>query len=591
MARSKSSLRNASFDDVLPRLVTAYQSGRLVPFIGSGMSRPACSSWGQFVTRLEQRADPENTQAEPEQGSPEELVRRARHAVRQLKARDRSEFLDAMRHALFSAPQAQMPPQTRALAQLWWPLTISTNYDNYFAAAYLEKFPLRRLQILGRSAPDCQRVLHSIGDPASAILWAMQGFLDQPCSLPTNAARTNLADELVVGHEEYRGAAFRDLHFRRAFAEVLRSRSLLFLGSGIREPYVQDLFSEILELYGPSARPHYAILPVGEVDPEFMLARFQIVVVEYPPGAHDGLPKMIETLGAAIDSARRPTMFAWSARDMRDATHDAPELDVVDAALPLELERSACVGISASGPRGVYAFSRSMQAYLTSLGLPSDCPVETGDQRYVGRITDSDIFAVRARSDDNALALEHIHAAAMEFFELASRDYRVAHMQLLAAGDASSSQARDESWRRHSYSERYSFVQIVRAYADWRRAFPERELRLQLHVLAPQVHLELASGRIQVLELLTCSDMRFYAETIDADGSYERRLFQLPPTTELREVLDALHLPARGWRIELHPTPGMLLNEGDSIELSRTRNAKLFELGLVPGSTITFRRR
>jgi len=164
-------------------------------------------------------------------------------------------------------------------------------------------------------------------------------------------------------------------------------------------------------------------------------------------------------------------------------------------------------------------------------------------------------------------------------------------MQRLAAGDASSSEARDESWRRRSFSERYSFVQIVRAYADWRRENQAREFRRLLHVLAPQVHMQLSSGRIQVLELLTCSDLRFYAETIDADGSYERRLFQLPPTTELSEVLEALNLPSRGWRVELHPMPGMLIGEDDVTAVARTRSAKLFELGLVPGSTITFRRR
>lgn len=591
MARSKASRGGASFEAVLPRLVTAYQSGKLVPFIGSGMSRPACSSWEEFVVRLEQRADPEGAAGPGEVASPDTLIRRARIAVRQLKARDRAEFLDAMRFALFCAPDAAMPPQTRALAKLWWPLTISTNYDNYFAAAYLETFPQRRLQVLGRSAPDCQRVLHSISDPASAILWAMQGFLDAPCALPPNATRADLDDELVVGHEEYRGAAFRELHFRRAFAEVFRSRSLFFLGSGIREPYVQDLFSEILEIYGPSARPHYAILPAGEVDPDFLLARFQIVVVEYPPDAHGELPKMIETLASSVDSARRPTMFAWGARGQREAPRESPELDVVNAPLPLTLAPGACIGVSASGARGVYAFSRSIQAFLNELGVGADAPVDPGDERHVGRFARGDVFAVRARGDDDRLALEHIRTAALEFFELASRDFQVAHMQLLAAGDASSNEARDDNWRRRSYSERYSFVQVVRAYADWRRANPEREFRLLLHVLAPQVHLELASGRIQVLELLTCSDMRFYAETIDADGAYERRLFQLPPTTELREVLEALNLPARGWRIELHPTPGMLLGDGDSIEVSRTRSAKLFELGLVPGSTITFRRR
>ena len=43
--------------------------------------------------------------------------------------------------------------------------------------------------------------------------------------------------ELVVRHAEYRRAANRVPHFRRRFAELFRTRSLLFLGSGLAEPY------------------------------------------------------------------------------------------------------------------------------------------------------------------------------------------------------------------------------------------------------------------------------------------------------------------------------------------------------------------
>src|SRR5262249_44188633 len=44
------------FEQVLPRLVGDYESGRLVPFIGSGMSVGACTSWQTMIERLEQSA-------------------------------------------------------------------------------------------------------------------------------------------------------------------------------------------------------------------------------------------------------------------------------------------------------------------------------------------------------------------------------------------------------------------------------------------------------------------------------------------------------------------------------------------------------
>jgi hypothetical protein len=42
-----------SFTEILPRLAATYEAGRLVPFLGSGMSVPACTDWSSFVHGLE----------------------------------------------------------------------------------------------------------------------------------------------------------------------------------------------------------------------------------------------------------------------------------------------------------------------------------------------------------------------------------------------------------------------------------------------------------------------------------------------------------------------------------------------------------
>jgi len=43
-------------EDVLSRLVWSYERGRLVPFIGAGLSHPACRLWCPFVKQLEKAA-------------------------------------------------------------------------------------------------------------------------------------------------------------------------------------------------------------------------------------------------------------------------------------------------------------------------------------------------------------------------------------------------------------------------------------------------------------------------------------------------------------------------------------------------------
>jgi hypothetical protein len=49
-------IKGASFGTVLPRLVSAYEQGQLVPFFGAGLSHPTCHLWAPFVKKLSQEA-------------------------------------------------------------------------------------------------------------------------------------------------------------------------------------------------------------------------------------------------------------------------------------------------------------------------------------------------------------------------------------------------------------------------------------------------------------------------------------------------------------------------------------------------------
>ena len=69
-----------------------------------------------------------------------------------------------------------------------------------------------------------------------------------------------LAEQIVVGHQQYQLVMHREGAFRRAFSEVLRRRSLLFIGSGLQEDYLLNLFGEVQIMHGPGSLPHYALM-------------------------------------------------------------------------------------------------------------------------------------------------------------------------------------------------------------------------------------------------------------------------------------------------------------------------------------------
>jgi hypothetical protein len=166
------------FKAVVPWLVAAYENGKLVPFIGAGMSRPACADWLGLVKNLEDAAglDSDSTEA-----APSELIRRSNDCVRYLKAKQSSEFAEVLLAALRSPDwEKGIPKQTEALAQLWWPLVLSTNYDDYYVAAFKQRWQKDLFDVLGRSPADCQRVLSSLSTAGRSLLWALQGYLDCP---------------------------------------------------------------------------------------------------------------------------------------------------------------------------------------------------------------------------------------------------------------------------------------------------------------------------------------------------------------------------------------------------------------------------
>ncbi len=132
-------------------------------------------------------------------------------------------------------------------------------------------------------------------------------------SLKTPSQRRELVNQVVVGHQQYQRVINSEGHFRRAFAEVFRRRSLLFIGSGLLEDYLVNLFGEIIHYHGPGPYPHFALLSGSEAerfDPWFLENRLGVVPVFYK--SHTDLPGFLDELASALrwPGNRRPTVGA-----------------------------------------------------------------------------------------------------------------------------------------------------------------------------------------------------------------------------------------------------------------------------------------
>ena len=636
--------RSRGLDDWLDQLIVAYERGLLVPFIGAGMSHDVCRLWSPFVAELERLAGraPPTRRDDP--------THRAARAVRTLRLSKGEELGDVVAEALLSRGPGRPPPQTAALARVFWPLVVTTNYDDLYIAAaheiHLESShgPGRSgggrevpLLLLGRSPDDCRRILASLRQPDVPILWALQGFVggqaralasqtdDESARYSEYAAiheeraqMERLQRELVVGHAEYRRVALASEPFRRAFAELYRSRSLLFLGSGLRDTYFLDLFSEIIELYGPSPHPHYAVVAPGSADPDFLRLYFGIWVWET---RHANLTPLLKKLARRI-TGRRPRQLSWQVGGAHADGHESratrSKLRVVRGQLPTDVAEGERIVFSGGGTPGRFALSGIAAAYRDRNGIALDptqfvrvpIPPHGEAESFVWKHRDDSRFlAVNARLDPWTTRggrdrptdptrrpfVEEKRTAGgrvrrdIRLVTLAVRELLLVsqqpechhiHAMLLAAG------------RLRTFPQSYALMQMVRGWAAWQSSATGSLPDLSIYVTARDVLYDLDSGRLDLTRSLTPDVFEFWVEIDKRDAEPERYLEVSAADSPLRDVLKRFDIDRDGWKLDLWPQPSLEWGNWSVAGIETWERAfpgdvfTVERFGILPGSTL-----
>jgi hypothetical protein len=597
---------------MLARMVEACQTQKLVPFLGAGMSFDRLHLWDGFVEALEKESGTATESPDP--------AARAEKPVAVLRSVHGAKFPDYVQKALQNKAGEAVPAQTAALAKIAWPLTLTTNYDDLFLDAWLEEEARRKEKeaktyrkphvdiqhweypiVLGRSPKDCFRVLNSLRAPDQPIIWALQGFLGWQTateSLPAPSNRDELRNQLVVGHREYRRVTHREPHFRRAFSEVFRERSFLFLGSGLSDPYLLDLFSEIVELYGPSPRPHFVMTPGDKFPVDWYRESFGIHVVKLNGWAD--LPVVLTGIGEQVESKNSQRKRFEFTIDTRGGGQVELAIERGPLADPSPSRLGECLVYSAGG-----SAASSDTLRISSRGEDQMKRLELWDKRCFERISDrlvkihssgrdrnTDrqrtsliILAAIARAstssdgegderDDTAFRDARILAELFEeILRYADKNAcRYVRTMLLAAG------------ARATFPRYVALQELVRGFRDWAAERKQGTVeRVTINTEDEAVWSGVGSGRLDILELLNCSDTRYWVEVVGYDGWAQQSLRLEPGTTTLATVFDAVGLKNPDHLVSVYPPVG----EG---EKPRTRREigklTLSAFGVLPGSTL-----
>jgi hypothetical protein len=566
------------FEDVLPWLVSIYMRGRLVPFLGAGMSAPRLALWDDFVWKLEEQTP---HVCHPDASDAKKLLEvRAQRACATIQnAYGRKCFLDTIRCAL-KGKSEDMPAQTTSLAAIRWPLAVSTNYDDlYYGACRTGQTPQRGVdvQVIGRSPRDCKLVLCALHGPFERqYVWHVQGFLGGQFDGEIQGSVDHLEDlqeQLVVGHAEYRRATNAQPHFRRCFGEMFSSCSFLFLGSDLSEDYFLNLFGEALELRGPSAVPHFALARKGDMDTHFLADQMNITVCEFDD--YSELPGWLTRLRTEIESPQiRSTKWSFAIRD------EPPSVSGLEITVGNPCLRP--------GPDEVIALIAPREqaldgSVLKDMHMASDLEPATLQEigNHVVKYA-ANLYAVTALCTGN----EYDDAVAEATGELLNeidgqsnggpKGRQSVHLQWSSSGG--------------TVPREFGFMELIRAFGQWRRDHPKSNLRAIVHIDS-DLALNLTAGRIDVHELLSSEFVRFWA-VVSPGGRQEptRRILHYRTQAKLCEVLEELGVPYENgvaeWSVSVFPSPRRDPANKEDMKTAVLRDRTLLSIGVIFGSTL-----
>ena len=577
-------------------LYNYYKKGVLVPFTGAGMSMNACNDWAGLVKKLEDLTGVIEKQST-------DFTQRSFHIMEHLRKSEPTEIANTIRAALYTSNSDHPTNSNAALARLYWPLVITTNYDdNYLVAksSHFAKVKKKRhgsriggtdLRLYGRSRLSCSALRDQLLFPDSESLWAIQGFLRPRTNLRSfintqGYKKTHeLEDEIVLGHSEYRQAANNSEHFRRTFSNVFLNNSLLFLGSSLSEPYFMTLFDEVIEGYGWPKYPHFALIKKGKIDAEFLHAQYNIIAYEYKE--HNEVVEVLDRLFSLQEKKSYRALKTEFSVTHRTAVQGRPNLNQVPASGSFSIctrglptfeslgSEKEVIAISAglkaadtADHRGRALFNRDLQRKFSFRGDQTNWV--NGWTCSIGK--SNQLFGICARENHNGDELRTPKVIADAFFgalqHFETIGVKKLHVQLLAAGE------------KRSFPPWISLLKMARGYGDYARKSQNTPVTVNVYVVDPGVISLLDRGHLDISSELERAD--FTIEIVRKTKSGEKRSSVLAnQSTQLGKLFSQRERNLNP-SIRVSPT----VNDTSERTLNRDWHTDIEGLGAVAGSRI-----
>jgi signal transduction histidine kinase/ActR/RegA family two-component response regulator len=169
------------------------------------------------------------------------------------------------------------------LTQLPFSAILTTNYDNLLERAYILKNRATAFPFVFTQKNVAQ--LPRLASERRFFIFKMHGDADD-------------VQTIVLTEQDYKEVIHNDELYQTALSQILATRTMLFLGFGLRDDHLNLILGKQSALFKAYGRRHYALLPdPGTILPKSFLEHYNISVIPYDSkGNHADLEKLLKSL-------------------------------------------------------------------------------------------------------------------------------------------------------------------------------------------------------------------------------------------------------------------------------------------------------
>ena len=285
------------------RLIRATKSGRLVPFVGAGISKKAMHglfpSWSELMYEMVDLAQKEGGITSGEQRELIRLLKDGKLTVvadvvkRVLQEETFDRYLDR-RFNYSDLSKANLDTQV-LLLKISSRLIVTTNYDHLLEDAFARHFRRSPMVATFREAYSVQNATQDYNADTYPLIFKVHGDV-------------RVKDSLILSDRDYRSLLYDHQTYGSVITSIFMNSTMLFVGFSLSDREIMSHLERVRHRLNYVSQSHFALVPKGSVtitELRFFKEAFGVESIEFD--AANGYDEIDRILGKLVRERGKAT--------------------------------------------------------------------------------------------------------------------------------------------------------------------------------------------------------------------------------------------------------------------------------------------